>query len=534
MKLAMHRKPTPKGETGKLRSALTLVSAVFVALGTSAGLPTQRAAAQDDARPAEETNYDQIRGGGQSADAQAAADLELISALERVVQRAIARAERSVVSLARRRRPPATSPSDWHFGRPSPDTGNPWDPNFVPNEFATGVVIDANGLVLTNNHVLGDEPANQEFFVRTIGRKQFEMKVKASDATSDLAVLELVHPDLRRSGDFVPIEFGDAALLKKGQIVIALGNPYAIARDGQVSASWGIVANLSRKAASPVEDETHKTLHDYGTLIQTDARLNLGTSGGALVNLRGEMVGLTTSLAATSGFEQAAGYAIPIDKPFQRIIQTLKEGREVEYGLLGININHAGPSPDQHVQGVVVGSAIPGGPAWKAKLQPRDIITHVDGKPIYDFDGLRVHVSRLPPETIVTLTVRRPDQNATLKRRTMLSKYPVELPQTFTTRPASWRGATIDYRRPGRRDVAVLSPAAEDLSTPCVAVREIEEGSLAWTSGLRQGMLISQVGSTAVETPGEFRKAVASQTGPITLQLVAADGSKHTLTVPAE
>ncbi|HEV3341642.1 MAG TPA: trypsin-like peptidase domain-containing protein, partial [Pirellulales bacterium] len=394
---------------------------------------------------------------------------------------------------------------------------------------------DSSGLVLTNNHVLGQDEGQHEFFVRTIGRKQFEMRVKASDGTSDLAVLELVHPDLRRPGDFVPIEFGDAATLKKGQIVVALGNPYGIARDGQVSASWGIVANLSRKAASAAEDDTHKTLHDYGTLIQTDAKLNLGTSGGALVNLRGEMVGLTTSLAATSGFEQAAGYAIPIDKPFLRIIQTLKEGREVEYGLLGISISHNATARDhQGTQGVVVGNSIAGGPALKAKLQPHDVITHVDGKPIYDYDGLRLQVGRLPPETAVTLTVLR--DKHTLKRRTVLSKFPVELPQTFTNRPASWRGVTVDYRRLGGREVAPfqMSRSGEDPGTPCVAVREIEDGSPAWKAGLRQGTLISHVGSTPVETPAEFHKAVASQSGPITLRLLAPEGGKQTVTVPAD
>src|SRR5207342_2000310 len=105
------------------------------------------------------------------------------------------------------------------------------------------------------------------------------------------------------------------------------GNPYAIARDGQVSASWGIVANLSRKAG-PIPDETspagvrNTSLHHYGTLIQTDAKLNLGTSGGALLNLKGEMVGLTTSLAAAVGYEQAAGFALPVDDAFRRAVET--------------------------------------------------------------------------------------------------------------------------------------------------------------------------------------------------------------------
>ncbi len=113
-----------------------------------------------------------------------------------------------------------------------------------------------------------------------------------------------------------PIALGNAAELKKGQIVISLGNPYAVARDGQASAAWGIVSNLGRKApATPSESDPsgRPTLHHYGTLIQTDAKLNLGTSGGPLLNLKGEMVGLSVVLAAAAGYEAAGGYAIPVD-----------------------------------------------------------------------------------------------------------------------------------------------------------------------------------------------------------------------------
>jgi len=148
---------------------------------------------------------------------------------------------------------------------------------------------------------------------------------------SDLAVLELINTSPNTK--FTPITFGDAKKLKKGQIVIALGNPYAIARDGQPSASGGIISNLARKIGTKatVEDQS---LHHFGTLIQTDAKLNFGTSGGALLNLKGEMVGLTTSLAATSGYEQAAGYAIPIDKEFLDIVDKHKKGQAVPYGFL--------------------------------------------------------------------------------------------------------------------------------------------------------------------------------------------------------
>src|SRR3972149_8527359 len=159
-------------------------------------------------------------------------------------------------------------------------------------EFDIHVVVDRQGLILTAYHVLGEE---SDYYVPTHDGKVFLAKIKGADPRSDLAVLAI------QAADLEPIPFGEASTLKRGQFVIALGNPYAIARDGQVSASWGIVANLARKAP-PVPDESQptgkSTLHHFGTLIQTDAKLNLGTSGGPLLNLKGEMVGLTPALAA--------------------------------------------------------------------------------------------------------------------------------------------------------------------------------------------------------------------------------------------
>src|SRR5262249_22946371 len=160
--------------------------------------------------------------------------------------------------------------------------------------------------ILTAHHVLRE---NCDYWITTASRKTYKVQqIKAADPRSDLAVLSIK----ARDGELEPIKFGDAAGLKKGQIVLALGNPYGIARDGQVSASWGIISNLSRKDGPWTTDrETRNskpTLHHYGSLIQTDVKLNLGTSGGALVNLKGEMIGLTVSLAAGLGYEQAAGF----------------------------------------------------------------------------------------------------------------------------------------------------------------------------------------------------------------------------------
>ena len=127
------------------------------------------------------------------------------------------------------------------FGRRSTPLSppQPTDPDFIPNEYGAGVVVDRAGLILTACQLLGEE---SDYYVTTAEHKIYKATVKGADPRSDLAVLSVEATDL------TPIALGNAAELKKGQIVISLGNPYAVARDGQASAAWGIVANLGRKA----------------------------------------------------------------------------------------------------------------------------------------------------------------------------------------------------------------------------------------------------------------------------------------------
>ena len=168
--------------------------------------------------------------------------LQVAAAIESVIVDAIAQAEKSVVAIARVKRGErqALEPPFNRFGQLSPSPPpKPGDPDFVPNDYGTGVVVDRRGLVLTHYHLLGED---SDHYVTTPAHKVLRATIKAADPRSDLAVLSIEDSGL------TPIKFGDASTLKKGQFVIALGNPFAIARDGEASASWGIVANLARKA----------------------------------------------------------------------------------------------------------------------------------------------------------------------------------------------------------------------------------------------------------------------------------------------
>ena len=466
-----------------------------------------------------------------SAEPAAPSGLEVAAAIEETITRAIATAEKSVVAIARvRRNDREESPIELRtdpFGRYQfQQDPRPIDPEFIPNEYASGVVVDRNGLILTNFHVLGEE---SDLYVTTADRRVYQAEIWAADARSDLAVLRI------KATDLVPITLGDADHLKKGQLIVVLGNPYAIARDGGASASWGIIANLERKAPPQVDEVSANgkgTLHHYGTLIQTDARLNLGTSGGALLNLKGEMIGLTTALAALSGYEQAAGYAVPMDETFRRVVDTLKQGREVEYGFLGVQPDNLRENDlAAGHRGVRVRDVVEGTPARRFGLEKEDVITHVDQRPVFDADGLVLQIGKKAHDAVVRLSVER--QGRTIPIDVQLTKYAMRGRRVVSTPAPQWRGMRVDYASTAR-DFLDRGRSRELPAEGCVIVSEINENSPAWREGLRAERAITQVDGVRVTSPKEFHAAVAGKTGPVTLRLIAAGDDHASLVVPPD
>ncbi|MGQ9506082.1 MAG: trypsin-like peptidase domain-containing protein [Thermogutta sp.] len=448
----------------------------------------------------------------------------ILSLVESAMVDLIAQTEKSVVAIARVH---ANRPGEVFNLEPRLDpfgglaergvAPQPGDPDFIPLEYGAGVIVDVKGLILTVAQLIDEE---SEYYVTTCDRRTFRARVLAADPRSDLAVLAVPAENLQ------PIVLGNANALRKGQIVIALGNPYAIARDGQVCASWGIVANLGRKAPPmPTDrDPTGKpTIHHFGTLIQTDAKLGFMSNGGALINLKGEMVGLLTALPVATGHETPAGYAYPVDETFLRVLNHLKRGEEVEYGLLGIqpeNLSLAEKA--KGIQGTRVDRVVPGTPAERVGLRSQDLITAVNGTALYDDDGLVLAVGKLPVDSKVTLDVVRGPRR--FQVQTVLSKYPVRGRKIITAEPQKWRGIKVDY-------VSAIAASAEGfwtLSPPpdAVAVVTVDEGSPAWKAGLRPGAFISHVESEPVTTPKAFHQAVSKYNGPVRLRLVP-DGSDH-------
>jgi serine protease Do len=408
----------------------------------------------------------------------------------------------------------------------------------VPDYYGSGVVISSQGLILTNYHVVrGAKNIQVRLPAITDGNgvegppRGGQAEIFAADNRSDLAVLKLLSP----TPPFPSIPLGRGEDLRKGSFVVSLAHPYAAGfRDGSASASWGIVSNLRRFPAGSGDEAVNasKALSQLGTLIQTDTRIQLGASGGALVDMGGRLVGLTTSQAALTGVDSPGGFAMPIDAIARRIIEVLLRGEEVEYGFLGV-----GPSGrySPRSDGFEVGRIVANSPA-AAKLQPYDIILKVNGQPVRDQDELFLQLGTTLTGRQATLWIRR--GNSEQPEVVRLVKTPVSAPDKLegiarqtdgrprvirlnskqggvaTNRPPAIYGLRVDYSSVIAHDGPIAGG---------VVVREVKANSPAQKANLQEYLdIITRVNGEAVTTPAEFYA---------TAQRAAAAGEKVTLTV---
>jgi serine protease Do len=376
----------------------------------------------------------------------------------------------------------------------------------VSFDYASGVVIGAAGEILTAFHAV---KGAQRLEVRAVDRQAFEAEILAADPRSDLAVIVPREIPGIPPPRLVPLPVGDAGRLRKGSMLIALGNPFNAARDGRPSASWGILANIARRLEPSYEEMQQRRLQlrHYPTLLQLDSKLNLGMSGGAVVNIGGELVGMTTALASAAGFDTMAGYAIPLDAQGRRILDTLRQGKEYEYGFLGIGLDPMGTSK--------VSSAQPGTPADEGNVLVDDVITAVGEMPVNDVDSLVLAINTMPAGSKVRLKILRQDQP--IERTVELAKFRVEGEVIATNRPPAWRGLRVDYTSTLRHTTfgdGMLSAMARG----GVVVAEVESESPAARAGLKRDQIIRSVGGQGVKSPRDFSRTVAGLSGPVNLE----------------
>lgn len=406
--------------------------------------------------------------------------------------------------------------------------GLPTDASAEPPTGA-GVVIDPSGLVLTQYLVV--TPGRQHY-ITTVDGNSFPAEIRAADPRSGLAVLAVVSEE---PVTLPALRIGQAEMLRKGTSVVAIGNPQALLADGQPTASHGSITNLSRKADPQVnlnntrderQDNYRTTLHHFGSLIQSDARLGWNASGGALINLNGELIGITTTVSVIPGHEQPAGYAIPLNASMRRVVNTLKEGKEVEYGMLGISFSVTSPSNStSRVAGIAIQTAYPGSPAGRAGLMSSDIITRINGQPTPDADRLQLLVGQESPGTKLTVSYERAGQ--TRQAVVELSKHYTIGEKVVTTPRPRWRGMLIDYSTAVSQSLLVQA-TIDRLIDPagCVVVAAVTPDSISWQQGVRPGMFISHVSGDRVSNPKEFWEAVENAKDSVKIRFTQPEADR--------
>ncbi len=291
----------------------------------------------------------------------------------------------------------------------------------IPVNRGSGFIIDADGFIATNRHVLED--ANDFTVVLDNGRR-YDAVVRQTDIRGDLAVLKIDAPDLQ------PVRWGDLADVRVNQWTFAVGNPFGLANNhGRMSVTYGTVTALGRSLQNRLA--VNPNLQYYGDLIETSSSINPGNSGGPLFNIDGEVIGIVTAIETASGFNEGTGFAIPVNNNTRWILDTLKTGKTVRYGFLGVTVDDVStPRVRRVVDGRLYRGArirtisAPDGPASTAGLEPGDIVLAVDGAPVENAD----HLVRL-----VAFTPAGTDVEVTYLRRTVKRKATVTLGDRYET-----------------------------------------------------------------------------------------------------
>lgn len=266
----------------------------------------------------------------------------------------------------------------------------------VPQGVGSGFFISSDGYVLTNYHVVDD--ATDIYVTLTDGR-EFKAKVIGSDKQTDVALLKI------DAKDMATLPIGDSDKIKKGQWVLAIGSPFGL--DSTVTA--GIISAINRDTG------------DYLPFIQTDVAVNPGNSGGPLINLQGEVIGINSQIISRSGGFMGISLAIPIDD-VMRVVNQLRASGKVTRSRIGVQISEVTDDVAKALglpkaEGAMVGSVQPKSPAEAAGVQPGDVITAFDGKPVKRWSDLPRMVGDLKPGTAAPLQVWRKGKSIRLEAK---------------------------------------------------------------------------------------------------------------------
>ena len=359
----------------------------------------------------------------------------------------------------------------------------------TPRQYRTGsgVVISADGHILTNYHVV---EGSGEVIVTFPDRSKSRGTVLGTDPKTDLAVISVDRKNL----SFLTL--GSSANLKVGEPVLAVGTPFGLTS----TVTQGIVSGLGRSGMGI----TH-----YEDFIQTDAAINPGNSGGALVNTRGELIGINTAILSQTGGNLGVGFAIPADMA-KRVYEDLIVSGMVHRGYLGVGIQPVTPDLAtafklEHPHGALITSVEKGSPAQEAGLIRGDIITNFEGKDVNHPQELQRIVTQASVGAMVSFTVIRDGKKIELKTR--LDEHP-DTSQVADVRSDDFNNVlaavTVD-----QLDASMARRLGLGKETSGVVVTALTHGNDAERTGLARGDVITEVNGTPITSVAEYEREVA-------------------------
>ena len=364
-------------------------------------------------------------------------------------------------------------------------------PNQKPKGgMGSGFVIDKEGHILTNYHVI----ENAEEIVVTLedkGReKEYTATLIGSDSKTDIALVK-INRDENTPDEFPFLRLGSSENLEVGEWVVAIGNPFGLSHTVTV----GVVSALGRSIGAGPYDE----------FIQTDASINPGNSGGPLINIEGEVIGINTAIiSGNTGGNVGIGFAIPINIA-KGILQDLKEKGSVTRGWLGVMIQKITPELAKSFglnqsQGALVGDVIPDGPAFKAGVKRGDVIVKFDGKDVKDMEDLPKIVAATAPNSVVDVEVIREGSSKNLRVKIEVLK---DSQETVVAK-SDPLGMQVQDITPE------LAQSLELEDDQGVLVSDVTAGNFADESGIRRGDVISEMNRTPVGNVQDYQRLLKS------------------------
>ena len=389
-----------------------------------------------------------------------------------------------------------------------PDSTNEVPQRSYATGAGSGVIVDAaEGLIITNHHVVADA---SQITVRLSDDRSLRAKLLGSDPGTDVALLQVEAEDL------VEIDFADVSTVAVGDYVVAIGNPFGI---GQTVTS-GIVSALGRAGINN---------NNYEDFIQTDAAINQGNSGGALVDMEGSLIGINTAIISGSGGSNGIGFAVPTDM-VATVMEHLRRDGEVRRGLLGVTIADATPdivaALDVQVDyGAVVTSVIPDSAADKAGVLVSDVIVEIDGEEVHGSRQLRNRVGLMLQEQEVELALYRNGKRETLLARIGGSSGQALVAVSPDAVNKEFRGAILETIR---SDYPSIKQGVEVVS--------LSQSGGSWAAGLREGDVIVEVNRKQIADLEAFNSATSANaegsTGSTTALTIIREGRKMLLFLP--